>query len=384
MVGRITRFLYILVILMFYNKDMKKKTLMAFALVSSVVLSTLPVLAAENGSVNIPGSAIIRQERADTGAAIQEGANANESETESESNITESDAQQMATGTIENVQEQEHAQTQEQEQETAEGMISRMALQNAPSVMPARNGDCGGDGIESSDGTYCLKASYYSAPGLSLAPITTSVAQDAIAAPATGSEGVASSSLTGEGQQAIAVPTVVVPTATAAQSSFTLGAAQQITITETATGKEIQITPKSGLKIVVDVNTGPVSIEKNAEDGTVSISSGDVSSTVASSDTVKVDGSNISVSGQEVKVMPDIAVAAAAQETGEASTTVQGVELGTMQGDASTTAAYQVTLMRQARMLGLFAIAVPTIASVNAQSGAVVSVSRPWWSFLAF
>jgi len=88
----------------------------------------------------------------------------------------------------------------------------------------------------------------------------------------------------------------------------------------------------------------------------------------------------------EIKVMPDTASETALERlrlkvcSPERNCTITLKEVGT---GNQTKAAYEVQAERHARILGLFQAKMQVGAEVDAENGEVLSVGRPWWSFLA-
>ncbi|MEM4230860.1 MAG: hypothetical protein QXF25_03225 [Candidatus Pacearchaeota archaeon] len=88
----------------------------------------------------------------------------------------------------------------------------------------------------------------------------------------------------------------------------------------------------------------------------------------------------------EIKVMPDSASERALERlrlrvcSPERNCTITLKEVGT---GNQTRAAYEVQAERHARILGLFQTKMRVRAEVDAENGEVISVGKPWWSFLA-
>jgi hypothetical protein len=88
----------------------------------------------------------------------------------------------------------------------------------------------------------------------------------------------------------------------------------------------------------------------------------------------------------EIKVMPDTASETALQRLGlkvcspERNCTITLKEVGT---GNQTRAAYEVQIERHARILGLFQTKMQLRSQIDAENGELISIGRPWWSFLA-
>lgn len=88
----------------------------------------------------------------------------------------------------------------------------------------------------------------------------------------------------------------------------------------------------------------------------------------------------------EIKIMPDAASETALQRlrlkvcSSENNCTITLKEVGT---GNQTRAAYEIQVERHARILGLFQTKMQVRSQVDAENGEVLSVGKPWWSFLA-
>ena len=82
----------------------------------------------------------------------------------------------------------------------------------------------------------------------------------------------------------------------------------------------------------------------------------------------------------EIKIMPETASERAIERLGELDFTVELKEVG--KGD-DIKAVYEVKAKKQGKFLGLFKIKGEVIVNIDSETGEVVSVKKPWWSFLA-
>jgi len=88
----------------------------------------------------------------------------------------------------------------------------------------------------------------------------------------------------------------------------------------------------------------------------------------------------------EIKVMPDTASERALERlrlkvcSAENNCVIELKEVG--QGE-QTKFAYELKTQRQAKFLGLFRAKMQVQAQVNAESGEIIRVKKPWWAFLA-
>jgi len=86
----------------------------------------------------------------------------------------------------------------------------------------------------------------------------------------------------------------------------------------------------------------------------------------------------------EIKVMPDVASETALQRLRlracDGDCEIELREVG--KGDGARLA-YEVRMHRQSKFLGLFSMGMDVEAQVDAESGEVIGVKKPWWAFLA-
>lgn len=86
----------------------------------------------------------------------------------------------------------------------------------------------------------------------------------------------------------------------------------------------------------------------------------------------------------EIKIMPETASATAIAKLGELGFTIELKEVG---NDTKTTTddgvVYELTGNKQGKFLGIFKIMASEKVQVDAETGEVKKVIKPWWSFLA-
>jgi hypothetical protein len=112
------------------------------------------------------------------------------------------------------------------------------------------------------------------------------------------------------------------------------------------------------------------------ETGGTSIQSGNVE--VITSEKVSVINSKLTMqtssgTDKEIKVMPEEAIAILGMNS------VQSTELK----DESEKAVYSISGTKQEKILLVFPVNMNIKAKVNAQTGEIISLEKPWWSFLA-
>lgn len=242
------------------------------------------------------------------------------------------------------------------------------------------NGKCPDAYITSEDGKDCLKIDAYSIPKqLITTPSVSGKGQTTIKP----SDGKCPSKyvLSKEGEcLKPLVPTLFAPPILSGLSvTFSSG---QITVSDVTKKKEISVAPAEGLRVVISGQI-PIVVQKEATDGTLTISRSGITASVATKETIKIDQGKLTVSGQEVKVMPDSAVTAVNDKEG-LLVQLQNVNITTEEREQETAVLYKVIVTKEAKVLGLFKVTVPITASVNAQTGVVEQTQKPWWNFLAF
>lgn len=81
---------------------------------------------------------------------------------------------------------------------------------------------------------------------------------------------------------------------------------------------------------------------------------------------------------KEIKIMPDTASERAIERLGELNFTIILKEVG-----QDTKLVYEMNATKEARVIGIFKVKAEVKARVDAQTGEIISVKRPWWAFLA-
>jgi hypothetical protein len=82
----------------------------------------------------------------------------------------------------------------------------------------------------------------------------------------------------------------------------------------------------------------------------------------------------------EVKIMPETASQTAIDRLGELNFTIELKEVGT---GNNKEAVYELTGNKQGKFLGIFKIMATEQVQVDAETGEVKKVIKPWWAFLA-
>ncbi len=81
-----------------------------------------------------------------------------------------------------------------------------------------------------------------------------------------------------------------------------------------------------------------------------------------------------------IKIMPETASQKAIERLGELGFNITLKEVG--QGN-NTKAVYELTAEKEGKMLSLFKIKGKVSAEVDAETGEVIKIHKPWWAFLA-
>ncbi|MBN2367678.1 hypothetical protein JXC34_01570 [Candidatus Woesearchaeota archaeon] len=150
-------------------------------------------------------------------------------------------------------------------------------------------------------------------------------------------------------------------------------AVKVMTGTYTANGKQVQIQEQSSERVQLKVG------ETSAE------------TTMQMTQLQTQEGTKLSVKlsngkDAEVKVMPDTASEKALERlrlkvcSEDNGCQIELKEVGSGEG---AKAAYEVQAQKQAKFLGIFGTKMQVRAQVDAESGEVLQVKKPWWSFLA-
>ncbi len=88
----------------------------------------------------------------------------------------------------------------------------------------------------------------------------------------------------------------------------------------------------------------------------------------------------------EIKVMPDVASDVALKRLGLKTCSEENgcsIELKEVGAGDGAKLAYEVRTQRQSKFLGLFGAKMQVQAQVDAETGEVLNVNKPWWAFLA-
>lgn len=135
----------------------------------------------------------------------------------------------------------------------------------------------------------------------------------------------------------------------------------------TVNGEDVEVTTESGKTTLKSGN-----IEVNSQGMKVSIENGKVNVELS-------NGKNA-----EIKVMPATASATAiANMKAKCEANICTVELKEVGSGDEAKVQYEVKTQKKAKFLGLFGTDMPISADIDASTGKVIKVHKPWWSFLA-
>ena len=79
----------------------------------------------------------------------------------------------------------------------------------------------------------------------------------------------------------------------------------------------------------------------------------------------------------EIKIMPSTASEKAIEKLGELGFNITLKEVG------NDKIAYELVAEKQGKMLGLFKVKGKVSAEVDAETGELIKIKKPWWAFLA-
>jgi hypothetical protein len=151
---------------------------------------------------------------------------------------------------------------------------------------------------------------------------------------------------------------------------------------ETALGRKMEFIKNIGSSGTVP--SGEVSTDQKVE-STTSRESVEFKNNIVvdTNEKISVQNKKVYVGGDEVKVMPDKVVDSVTSETG--SSEVTKVELKKDTTDTNNQyVKYEVSSNQEVKILGLFKTNMAIKSTVDAETGSVTTIEKPWWKFLAF
>ncbi len=104
---------------------------------------------------------------------------------------------------------------------------------------------------------------------------------------------------------------------------------------------------------------------------------------VGTDEKISMQDKKVYVGGDEVKVMPDKAIDSVTAQTGNSEITKVELKKDTTSANDQYVK-YEVSSNQDVKILGLFSKNMEVKSTVDAQTGSVTKVEKPWWKFLAF
>lgn len=160
----------------------------------------------------------------------------------------------------------------------------------------------------------------------------------------------------------------------------------KITIKDGNTNKETKIAPKEGFKATVSIesrveNQAPtvseISVQSSAVSNETSITAGQVSA--STKEPIEVKDNKVFLKQTEIKIMPDTASESAITKLGDLGFKIELKDVGNAENAKPS---YEAVGTQDVKIFGLFNAKMKVSANVDAQTGEVSELSRPWWSFL--
>ncbi|MDP2973936.1 MAG: thioredoxin domain-containing protein, partial [Candidatus Diapherotrites archaeon] len=159
-------------------------------------------------------------------------------------------------------------------------------------------------------------------------------------------------------------------------------------IAECATIKEIRIepAPKEVIEATATTSVQPIEVEFNIAQTKERIKISKTSNativledkegkSAEISEPIQIDANGLKVKGKQIQIMPGDALQKAREKT---SSTAKEIKLKVV-GEKPV---YEIKAVQNARLLWFIPIEMQIKTVVNAQTGGIESVEKPWWSFL--
>lgn len=166
------------------------------------------------------------------------------------------------------------------------------------------------------------------------------------------------------------------------------GKASEVTVKDRSTNEEARVTPTEGLRVIVSKPAeGPAGVVKEVSVEVLPLEMGigeilitSQGAAASTKEKIKVEEDKIYMKEKELKVMPDTASEVAIKKLGEKYVEIELKDTG--KGD-EVQPVYEVKAKKKAKLFGLFGIKMTIETAVDAESGKVSKVKKPWWNFLA-
>ncbi len=150
-------------------------------------------------------------------------------------------------------------------------------------------------------------------------------------------------------------------------------AIEQVTVQNAVSNDKIPINEANSINAELTINGNNISIEISKSVNGIVINSNGVSA--ETTQIIKIDNEGLKLDGKQVLLLPDDAV----QQINDGSNAkVKEIGLKVIQD----VPVYEIKLVQQAKILWIMPVEMDVKTTVNAQTGAVELVEKPWWSFL--
>jgi hypothetical protein len=136
----------------------------------------------------------------------------------------------------------------------------------------------------------------------------------------------------------------------------------------------IEETTSVSAEVMVNNKIESVKISKDAESGSILVSSNGI--TAETTAEIKIDEEGFKLAEMPLETLPDMAVQEM-QDTIKTAVTKE-IELKIVE----ETPKYEIKAVQKTRFLGFIPMDMEIKATVNAQTGDIESVEKPWWSFM--
>lgn len=211
----------------------------------------------------------------------------------------------------------------------------------------------------------------------------------------------------------IAVPTIVIAPNEGIKEIIMEAQKTEAQIKDTSTGQQATVSTAQGFKTIVAVPTAvnksrdvvieslpgekkivAIRVGANTEDCQIYLSDCNNSNQQAcekwkanckeviaeTKESVKIKENKIFVKEKEIKIMPDTASAIATEKLQSLGWQIELKDVG-QHGKAKPV--YQILGAKDVKIFWLFSAKMPVSAEVDAQTGSLDKIKKPWWSFLA-
>lgn len=257
-------------------------------------------------------------------------------------------------------------------------------------IITPTNGECPDNYIVSVDDKYCIKPSLPTieiAPTVGVKPIVSESGAFMIT-PVDGKcpDGYIVSD---DGKQCVkpAIPTIFIAPMESTKEVIFEPVTDEIIIKDKNTQQEARIAPQQGFKVVVSVESDEdqptkisknITIESKTGSGTIIISVKEVFA--VTKEPIQVRENKIFLKQKEIKIMPDTASEIAIEKLKSLDIEIELKDVGRQD---VVKPVYEVVGIKEVKILGLFKVKMKVRTEIDAETGNVGKIKKPWWSFLA-